>query len=144
MTDIQRDLTWLTSLLWEAEDVMIYLCCWFSVLCSEVCSKCCSCFSELMPEFYVPFPHISPHSSSGLFCWVWRFHTSAPRLCLQITLLPLGLLFSLSFICTSDSHLGLALYLKKLRVLVIFYNDAQGRELYGGSRNINILPIQGS
>lgn len=71
MTDVQRDLTWLAFLLWEAGgDVMIYLYCWFSVLCSEVCSNCCCCFSKLMPEFYAfffLFLFFFPPSSNGLF-----------------------------------------------------------------------------
>lgn len=76
MTDVQRDLTWLAFLLWEAGgDVMIYLYCWFSVLCSEVCSNCCCCFSKLMPEFYAFFFFsffFFPPVAMAYFGWVWR------------------------------------------------------------------------
>lgn len=73
MTDVQRDLTWLAFLLWEAgEDVMIHLYCWFRALCSEVCSKCCSCFSKQMPEVYVLFFFFPSPVAVVYFGWVWR------------------------------------------------------------------------
>lgn len=144
MTDVQRDLTWLAFLLWEAEDVMIYLYCWFSVLCSEVCSKCCSCFSELMPEFYVPFPHIPPTVAVVYFGWVWRVSHLSSKAMPPDHISTIGIAFFtvIHLYFRQSSRTGLVL--KNLWLLVIFYNDAQGRELYGGSRNINILPIQGS